>query len=354
METKEHKSPGAGETHENGDRGHESTKESGAVMPRAPNPSRPADASSHGPENGNGVASSHSTNGSAKSPPPERSVQTTPATTGTAFVSRGLAPAWRQGESSGWLSAYEAIQCRTADAHAVFQQTMAQCHLAFLRAAEQSALALASIATGAPAPPLQASRGMALQAPAADRESFAMTALPAIQWSPPAPPQAPIHTSRAPAVKAAPSPPSPVPIPVSEAGLAATPMPAAALAIPPAAPVRPAASTPTAVPIGMEAFRPPPTAIPFPTDGDLKTFLFSVISEKTGYPVEILNLDQHLEADLGIDSIKRVEILSAFEGHMPDIKDVNLEEVASLSTLRDVVGFMERFSDQLGLSKKKS
>ena len=103
----------------------------------------------------------------------------------------------------------------------------------------------------------------------------------------------------------------------------------------------------------MEAFKPPPTTIAFPADGDLKTFLFSVISEKTGYPVEILNLDQQLEADLGIDSIKRVEILSAFEGQIPDIKDVNLEEVASLSTLRDVVGFMEKFSDKLGLAKKK-
>ena len=90
-----------------------------------------------------------------------------------------------------------------------------------------------------------------------------------------------------------------------------------------------------------------------PADGDVKTFLFSVIAEKTGYPIEILNLDQQLEADLGIDSIKRVEILSAFEGQIPDIKDVNLEEVASLSTLRDVVAFMEKFSDKLGLAKKK-
>ncbi|MGH7272010.1 MAG: phosphopantetheine-binding protein, partial [Polyangiaceae bacterium] len=90
-----------------------------------------------------------------------------------------------------------------------------------------------------------------------------------------------------------------------------------------------------------------------PADGDVKTFLFTVIAEKTGYPIDILNLDQQLEADLGIDSIKRVEILSAFEGQIPDIKDVNLEEVASLSTLRDVVGFMERFSDKLGLEKKK-
>ena len=357
METKDNKSSGAGETNEGAaHRGHESSRENGkdggAVMPRAPSFSpRPADAKSHGLENGNGVASS--TNGISKGVPRERGAES-PAI-GASFVSRGPAPAWRTGDSSGWLSAYEAIQCRTAEAHAVFQQTMAQCHLSFLHAAEQSALALASLAAGSPAHPLAAPRGMALQAQEEDPDAFAMT-LPAIQWSPPAHPQSP-PLSRAPTAKAPPPPPSPIPIPVSDAGLVAAPAAAPAVRAP--APVRPSAATPAAAPaaaapIGMDAFRPPPTTIAFPADGDLKTFLFSVISEKTGYPVEILNLDQQLEADLGIDSIKRVEILSAFEGQIPDIKDVNLEEVASLSTLRDVVGFMERFSDQLGLSKKKS
>ena len=109
----------------------------------------------------------------------------------------------------------------------------------------------------------------------------------------------------------------------------------------------------TQQPVRHHNGRPVAKPIGLPADGDLKTFLFNVISEKTGYPVDILNLDQQLEADLGIDSIKRVEILSAFEGQIPDIKDVNLEEVASLSTLRDVVGFMEKFSDKLGLAKKK-
>ena len=333
MDTKDQKSLVAGETNESaGKGGGEVSKDGGAVMPRAPSFSgRPAEARPHALENGNGVATPK--NGVAKSAHRDRIGEA--ATTGAAFVSRGPAPAWRQGDPSGWLSAYEAIQCRTAEAHAVFQQTMAECHLSFLRAAEQSALALASIAAGAPTVPLSAPRGMALPAPAEHPDAFAMT-LPAIQWSPPARPQAP-PVSRVPAVvtRVPPPPPSPVPVPVSDV-----------------APAPVAAPAPSAPPTGMEAFRPPPTAIAFPADGDLKTFLFSVISEKTGYPVEILNLDQQLEADLGIDSIKRVEILSAFEGQIPDIKDVNLEEVASLSTLRDVVGFMERFSDQLGLKKK--
>jgi hypothetical protein len=40
--------------------------------------------------------------------------------------------------------------------------------------------------------------------------------------------------------------------------------------------------------------------------------LVEMISERTGYPPDMFDLDANLEADLGIDSIKRVEILGAF------------------------------------------
>ena len=45
---------------------------------------------------------------------------------------------------------------------------------------------------------------------------------------------------------------------------------------------------------------------------DLAAMLFDVASQRTGYPTEMLTLDANLEADLGIDSIKRVEIIAAF------------------------------------------
>lgn len=41
--------------------------------------------------------------------------------------------------------------------------------------------------------------------------------------------------------------------------------------------------------------------------------LLDLVSSKTGYPREILSLSANLESDLGIDSIKRVEILGAFQ-----------------------------------------
>ncbi len=61
--------------------------------------------------------------------------------------------------------------------------------------------------------------------------------------------------------------------------------------------------------------------------------LWEVIAEKTGYPSEVLALTMDLESDLGIDSIKRVEILSALTERRPDIKDKVSTEVRTLGDL---------------------
>ena len=73
-----------------------------------------------------------------------------------------------------------------------------------------------------------------------------------------------------------------------------------------------------------------------PSSGLTKTVL-AVVSEKTGYPVEMLNLDMSLDHDLGIDSIKRVEILSALQERVPNLPAFKPEELGSLHTLNDVV-----------------
>jgi acyl transferase domain-containing protein/NAD(P)-dependent dehydrogenase (short-subunit alcohol dehydrogenase family) len=69
----------------------------------------------------------------------------------------------------------------------------------------------------------------------------------------------------------------------------------------------------------------------------VQELLLTVVSEKTGYPVDMLNLDMALDADLGIDSIKRVEILSAMQEAMPELPTVEAEELGNLQTLRDVI-----------------
>jgi acyl carrier protein len=44
-----------------------------------------------------------------------------------------------------------------------------------------------------------------------------------------------------------------------------------------------------------------------------------IVAELTGYPADMLGLQMDIESDLGIDSIKRVEILSALEEKMPHL-----------------------------------
>ncbi|WP_244420443.1 SDR family NAD(P)-dependent oxidoreductase [Isosphaera pallida] len=68
--------------------------------------------------------------------------------------------------------------------------------------------------------------------------------------------------------------------------------------------------------------------------------LLQVVSSKTGYPQEILNLDMELDTDLGIDSIKRVEILSAVQERLPDAPEVAPEVLGGLRTLRDIAAHL--------------
>jgi acyl transferase domain-containing protein len=71
--------------------------------------------------------------------------------------------------------------------------------------------------------------------------------------------------------------------------------------------------------------------------------LLRIVSDRTGYPLEMLGLDLDMEADLGIDSIKRVEILSALqqEGGGQVVGETAMEDVARLKTLRQVLEFLK-------------
>ena len=68
--------------------------------------------------------------------------------------------------------------------------------------------------------------------------------------------------------------------------------------------------------------------------------LLNVVSEKTGYPVEMLELDSDMEADLGIDSIKRVEILGAMRAQFPLLPPADPEAFAEVRTLGQTVDYM--------------
>jgi acyl transferase domain-containing protein len=76
----------------------------------------------------------------------------------------------------------------------------------------------------------------------------------------------------------------------------------------PAAPVAPKALV--AAPLAVAAVAPVSGGIDLTS---LTETMLGVVAEKTGYPTDMLELGMDMEADLGIDSIKRVEILGAVQ-----------------------------------------
>ncbi|MCF8053249.1 MAG: acyltransferase domain-containing protein, partial [Desulfobacterales bacterium] len=102
------------------------------------------------------------------------------------------------------------------------------------------------------------------------------------------------------------------------AGAAAAARPEAAHAEPPVEPLPSAAAFNPALPAEPKVSGPQEASFstPVPPSKDqarIEQILLAVVSELTGYPAEMIEGDMDIEADLGIDSIKRVEILSTVE-----------------------------------------
>lgn len=68
--------------------------------------------------------------------------------------------------------------------------------------------------------------------------------------------------------------------------------------------------------------------------------LVEQVAQRTGYPREMLDLDLDIEGDLGIDSIKRVEILGELQnkGLVPESAD--LDKLSRCRTLRQVIDLL--------------
>jgi NAD(P)-dependent dehydrogenase (short-subunit alcohol dehydrogenase family)/acyl carrier protein len=67
--------------------------------------------------------------------------------------------------------------------------------------------------------------------------------------------------------------------------------------------------------------------------------VLELVSERTGYPAEMLGLDADLEGDLGIDSIKRVEIAGTFTQSLDEAvrESIDIEELTASKTLTAVI-----------------
>ncbi len=84
----------------------------------------------------------------------------------------------------------------------------------------------------------------------------------------------------------------------------------------------------------------PPVSTIEPESGEIVQMLLAMVSEKTGYPQEMLDMELDLEADLGVDTVKQAELFAAVREHyeIPRREDLQLSDY---NTLAKVVRFVE-------------
>ncbi|KAA9151255.1 SDR family NAD(P)-dependent oxidoreductase [Amycolatopsis acidicola] len=137
---------------------------------------------------------------------------------------------------------------------------------------------------------------------------------------------------------AAPSPLPASPVPASPLPASSVPAPASFAAPAPLPAPEPVATFPSQLPAAnvdaeLEAM------ISAPATG-LRDVLLGVVAEKTGYPVEMIDPSMDLEADLGVDSIKRVQVLGAVQEKFPGLPDIGPEQLGELRTLDQILTFL--------------
>jgi len=104
------------------------------------------------------------------------------------------------------------------------------------------------------------------------------------------------------------------------------------------------APAPAPAPVEQAAVAEPARApAPEPASTDPGEVLLEIVSERTGYPIEMLDLDLDLEADLSIDSIKRIEVLGVLADRLglgagaEADRDRLVEELSAVKTLRGIL-----------------
>ncbi len=198
---------------------------------------------------------------------------------------------------------------------------MAESHLSFLRTAESSNIAFSALLTGRP------------NVSGAVNSDLHTTNTHANIVAPEPVAIAPSVPEYAPAVIPAVAPPAPKPETVRPA-----PAPLAAA---------PVATSPEQVPQALPE-QDPVSSVPSESNGiDFKEMLLDVVADKTGYPKEILTVEMDLELDLGIDSIKRVEIFSAINEENPWMPEVDPAVMVDIKTLGDVIDFIEQHAPSI-------
>ena len=80
----------------------------------------------------------------------------------------------------------------------------------------------------------------------------------------------------------------------------------------------------------------------------LESFLIDFIVEQTGYPPESVDIDADLEADLGIDSIKKAQLFGELGEHFRIAAPMGNITLDDFPTLRHVLDFIHGASNPSG------
>jgi acyl transferase domain-containing protein/acyl carrier protein/NAD(P)-dependent dehydrogenase (short-subunit alcohol dehydrogenase family) len=84
----------------------------------------------------------------------------------------------------------------------------------------------------------------------------------------------------------------------------------------------------------------PPSPPKASAEGDLvKERVLALVAEKTGYPVDMLDLDLDLEADLGIDTVKQAEVMATIREAYGIVRDDTIK-LRDFPTLARVIQFV--------------
>lgn len=105
----------------------------------------------------------------------------------------------------------------------------------------------------------------------------------------------------------------------------------------------------TAAPPKKDESAAAPISTPPASDLDLRGRLLEIVAERTGYPADMLDMNANMEADLGIDSIKRVEIIGAFRRSvlplMQEAPSWFMERMTAAKTLHEILEGVEQLVD---------
>ncbi|MCK9897355.1 type I polyketide synthase, partial [Frankia sp. AgB32] len=77
-----------------------------------------------------------------------------------------------------------------------------------------------------------------------------------------------------------------------------------------------------------------------PAGESLRVAVVEMVADRTGYTVEMIDPEMDLEADLGVDSIKRVQIAGLLRERYPHLPALGPETLAELRTITQLVGHL--------------